>query len=140
VTPFDGLVTTDLLRFLFLLSLVSFAASVIAIPMILIRLPEDYFCERHSRTWLKERHPVLRVVALALKNLLGVILLASGLAMLVLPGQGLLTMLIGVSMVDFPGKRALERNLINRPPVLHTINRIRQRFHQPPLRVDGISA
>jgi len=140
VTAFDGLVTPDVLRFLFLLSLVSFTASVIVIPLILIRLPQDYFCEGHSRAWLKERRPVIRFIALTLKNLLGVILLAGGLAMLVLPGQGLLTMLIGVSMVDFPGKRALERNLINRPPVLRAINRIRQRFHQPPLLVDGITA
>ncbi len=128
------------LEFLFILSLVSFVASVIAIPLILVRLPRDYFTERHPRTWLKEHHPVIRVTALTLKNLLGVILLLGGLAMLVLPGQGLLTMLIGVSLVDFPGKRALERSIIGRPPVLHTINRLRKKFHQPPLRVDGAGA
>lgn len=124
------------LEFLFLLSIVSFVASLIVIPLILVRLPEDYFSERHPRAWLKGRHPVLRLIALALKNLLGAILLLGGLAMLVLPGQGLLTMLIGISLLDFPGKRAIERSLIGRPLILKSINRIRQRFDRPPLLIE----
>jgi hypothetical protein len=55
--------------------------------------------------------------------------------MLVLPGQGILTMLIGISLVDFPGKRQLERKLIGQPAVLNTINRVREKFGQPPLTV-----
>jgi hypothetical protein len=55
--------------------------------------------------------------------------------MLVLPGQGLLTMLIGISLMDFPGKRAIERSIIGRPLILKSINRIRQRFGRPPLMV-----
>ncbi len=128
------------LEFLFILSIVSFVASVIAIPLVLVRLPRDYFTERHPRTWLKEHHPVIRVIALTLKNLLGGVLLLGGLAMLVLPGQGLLTLLIGLSLLDFPGKRVLERKIVARPAVLGAINGLRQRFRQPPLRVDGISA
>lgn len=128
------------LEFLFILSIVSFVASMIAIPLVLVRLPRDYFTERHPRTWLKEHHPVIRVIALTLKNLLGGVLLLGGLAMLVLPGQGLLTLLIGLSLLDFPGKRVLERKIVARPAVLGAINGLRQRFRQPPLRVDGISA
>ena len=135
----ERLLSSEALQFLEIISLVSFVASLIAIPMLLIRLPQDYFSERHPRTWLVNHHPVLRITALALKNLLGVILLVGGLAMLVLPGQGLLTMLIGVSLMTFPGKRALERKIIGRPLMLQAINRIRQRFHQPPLHVDGIT-
>lgn len=131
-----SLVSPVALEFLFLLSIVSFVASVIAIPWILIRLPRDYFCESHPRTWLKDHHPVLRLIALALKNLLGAILLLGGLAMLVLPGQGLLTMLIGISLLDFPGKRAIERSIIGRPLILKSINRIRQRFGRPPLLIE----
>ena len=56
--------------------------------------------------------------------------------MLFLPGQGLLTILIGVSLMDFPGKRTIERKLISRPVVLQAINRIRQRFDRPPLLID----
>ena len=131
-----SLVSPVALEFLFLLSIVGFVGSVIAIPWILIRLPQDYFCESHPRTWLKDRHPVLRLIALALKNFVGWILLLGGIAMLVLPGQGLLTILIGVSLMDFPGKRAIERKLVSRPLILQAINRVRQRFDRPPLLIE----
>ena len=131
-----SLVSPAALEFLFLLSIVSFVGSVIAIPWILIRLPQDYFCESHPRTWLKDHHPVLRLIALAVKNFVGWLLLLGGIAMLVLPGQGLLTILIGVSLMDFPGKRAIERKLISRPLILQAINRIRQRFDRPPLFIE----
>ena len=131
-----SLVSPVALEFLFLLSIVGFVGSVIAIPWILIRLPQDYFCESHPRTWLKDRHPVLRLIALALKNFVGWILLLGGIAMLVLPGQGLLTILIGVSLMDFPGKRAIERKLVSRPLVLQAINRVRERFDRPPLVIE----
>jgi len=136
VADIISLVSPAALEFLFLLSIVSFVGSVIAIPWILIRLPQDYFCESHPRTWLKDRHPVLRLIALALKNFVGWILLLGGIAMLVLPGQGLLTILIGVSLMDFPGKRAIERKLVSRPLVLQAINRIRERFDRPPLVIE----
>src|SRR5947208_13616886 len=131
----DSLVSPATLEFLFALSIVSFVGSLIAIPWILVRLPQDYFCERHPRTWLKDHHPVLRLIALGVKNVVGWLLLLGGIAMLVLPGQGLLTILIGVSLMDFPGKRAIERKLVSRPLVLQAINRTRQRFDRPPLLI-----
>src|SRR5438132_4574713 len=119
---FDELLNPAALEFLFIFSIVSFVGSLIAIPIILVRLPEDYFCERTSEGWLERRHPILRIFLVGMKNLAGVVLIVGGLAMLVLPGQGLLTLLIGISMTDFPGKRTLERRLISRPAVLHAIN------------------
>ena len=131
-----SLISPVILEFLFLLSIVGFVASVITIPWILVRLPQDYFSEQRPRTWLKDHHPVIRLIALVLKNLLGWILLLGGIAMLVLPGQGLLTILIGVSLMDFPGKRAIERKLVSRPLILQAINRVRQRFDRPPLLIE----
>ena len=55
--------------------------------------------------------------------------------MIVLPGQGVLTMLIGVSLLDFPGKRQLERRLIGQRALLRTINKLRAKFGRPPLVV-----
>ena len=136
----DSLVSPATLEFLFALSIVSFVGSLIAIPWILVRLPQDYFCERHPRTWLKDHHPVLRFIALAVKNVVGWILLLGGIAMLFLPGQGLLTILIGVSLMDFPGKRAIERKLVSRPLILQAINRVRQRFDRPPLLIEEHAA
>ena len=131
----DSLVSPSSLEFLFWLSLASFVGSLIALPMILVRLPVDYFSEHHPRAWFAEHHPVLRAMALALKNLFGVILLLGGVAMLVLPGQGILTILVGLSLLDFPGKRALERRIVGRPLVLQAINRIRRKFSKSPLLV-----
>ena len=114
---------------------VLFIGTLIAIPILIVRLPNDYFIKNHRRTWLQNRHPVLRVAAYVIKNLIGCVFLLAGIAMLVLPGQGILTMLIGVSLIDFRGKQKLQRKLIGQPAVLRTINRIRQRFGRKPLVV-----
>jgi len=55
--------------------------------------------------------------------------------MLVLPGQGLLTILLGVTLVNFPGKYALERRIVSRPSVANTLNRIREAVGRNPLEL-----
>lgn len=114
-------------------SVVCFIGSLITIPIILVRLPQDYFDVRVPRTWMKDHHPVLKILGHVLKNSFGAVFLAAGFLMLFLPGQGILTMLIGMSLLDFPGKRRLEAQLIGRPKILATINLVRHRFHKPPL-------
>jgi hypothetical protein len=52
-----------------------------------------------------------------------------------IPGQGVLTMIVGLTLLDFPGKRGLECRLIGRPRILRTINRLRARFGRPPLEM-----
>ena len=52
-----------------------------------------------------------------------------------IPGQGILTMIVGLTMLDFPGKRGLERRLIGRPHILHALNRLRARFGRAPLEM-----
>jgi hypothetical protein len=131
----EALLSKELLSSLVILSIVGFIGSLIAIPFILVRLPPHYFDERHPRKWMENHHPALRLIGHVIKNVIGFVLLAAGIAMLVLPGQGILTMLIGISLVDFPGKRQLERKLIGQPAVLNAINKVRQRFGQPPLTV-----
>lgn len=126
-------VSTDTLVTLTVLSLVFFFGSLIAIPYILVRLPAEYFDIRIPRPWMKDHHPVLRLVGHIVKNAVGSIFLFAGFLMLFLPGQGVLTMLIGVSMLDFPGKRKLEAKMIGQPPVLNAINSMRQKFNKPPL-------
>lgn len=128
-------VSTETLVMLTLLSLVFFVGSLIAIPFILVRLPADFFDIRVPRHWMKDHHPVLRLVGHLLKNVVGVVFLFAGFLMLFLPGQGILSMLIGISMLDFPGKRKLEARMIGQPTVLNAINRMRERFSKPPLIV-----
>jgi hypothetical protein len=50
-----------------------------------------------------------------------------------IPGQGLLTVLIGLMLLDFPGRRRLEKALARRRSILAAMNRIRARFGHPPL-------
>lgn len=111
---------------LLIFSVFSFLATLVAVPVILIRLPEDYFSfpHRHRVRW-KNRNRFLRLALFIVKNLLGVIFILFGILMLVLPGQGLLTMVIGLVLLEFPGKYKVERWVINRPPILHAINWIR---------------
>jgi hypothetical protein len=106
--------------------------------VLLVRLPAAYFADSYSRDFWVDRHPVLRWAGLIAKNLLGLFVVAVGvvLAMPGVPGPGFLTILIGVSLVDFPGKRRLERRLIRLPRVLAAVNRHRERYDRPPLVVD----
>ena len=126
-------VSTDTLVTLTVLSIVFFVGSLIAIPFILVRLPTDFFDVRVPRPWMEDHHPVLRLLGHLIKNMVGAIFLFAGFLMLFLPGQGILTMLIGISMLDFPGKRRLEAKMIGQPTVLHAINSMREKFGKPPL-------
>ena len=85
-----------------------------------------------------QRHPVVRGLGLVGKNLAGLVLLVLGFVMALpgIPGQGVLTMIIGLTLLDFPGKRGLERRVLKHPRVLGAINRLRARFHRPPLEMD----
>lgn len=126
-------VSTETLVTLTVLSVVFFVGSLIAIPFILVRLPADFFDTRVPRNWMENHHPVLRLLGHIVKNAVGAIFLFAGFLMLFLPGQGILTMLIGITMLDFPGKRKLEARMIGQPAVLSAINNMRQKFGTPPL-------
>jgi hypothetical protein len=131
----ESLLSKEVLLTLFVLSVVGFVGSLFVIPFILVRLPPHYFDERHPRTWMEEHHPILRLIGHVIKNVIGAVLLLAGIAMLFLPGQGILTMLIGISLLDFPGKRRLEAKIIGQRSVLQTINSLREKFGRPPLTV-----
>jgi hypothetical protein len=121
-----------------LFSVVTFVVSIIATVIVLVKLPDTYFKAEHEREFWVEHHPVLRWGGLVLKNLLGAVLVLFGILMSLpgVPGQGVLTILMGVMLLDFPGKRRLELKLVSRPKVLRAINRIRGRFDRPPLVLD----
>jgi len=128
-------VSSETLVALTVLSIVFFIGSLIAIPFILVRLPADFFDIRVPRPWMENHHPVLRLLGHFVKNVVGAIFLFAGFLMLFLPGQGVLTMLIGISMLDFPGKRNIEAKMIGQPAVLNVINGMREKFGKPPLTI-----
>jgi hypothetical protein len=118
------------------LSAATFVITLIAIPFLVARIPADYFAhQRREKTLWANQHPVVRTLLLLAKNVIGGTLVAAGIAMLILPGQGLLTILIGLMLIDFPGKYQLERWLVAKPPVLKSVNWLRTRSGQPPITI-----
>jgi len=108
-------------------------ATLAVAALIIVRLPPTYFAEddaHHAARVAPWRSP--RALA---QNLFGFVLVIVGLVMSIpgIPGQGLLTVLIGLMLLDFPGRRRLEKALARRPSILATMNRIRARFGHPPL-------
>jgi len=118
-------------------SIASFVGTLILVPFLVVRIPEDYFSHsrRHLSPWANQ-HPVIRGILMVLKNLLGVIFVLAGIVMLVLPGQGLLTIVIGIILLDFPGKYRLERWIISYQFILRSINWLRIRAKRNPLIID----
>ena len=117
-------------------SALTFLASLILVPMLVVRIPADYFTHRKRHHKRPEKYPpVIRIIVLIIKNVLGLILFCAGILMLVLPGQGLFTMFIGIMMMNFPGKYRLERWIVERGPVLKSINWLRDRAGHAPLKV-----
>lgn len=109
--------------------------SLAIVSFVLIKIPPDYFQESHSRELWSDRHPGVRIIGVVGKNILGVLLIAIGIVLSIpgIPGQGLLTILLGIMLVDIPGKRRLEYKLVSRPQVLKSINKLRHKFGRPSL-------
>ena len=110
-------------------SLAMLLVSLVAIPWLLCRLPEGYLVDAPE----SERHGWAKRV---LRNVAGGVIVVLGLLMLVLPGQGLLTIFVGLTLVDFPKKREWVRRVLTRPRLLRIVNSMRERFGHPPLRAD----
>jgi hypothetical protein len=102
---------------------------------VVVTWPADRFKHGAAAGFLTTHPPVVRVLAHVGKNVAGVVLVLLGFVMALpgVPGQGVLTMIIGLTLVDFPGKLSLERRLVGRPFVLRRLNAVRARFKRPPL-------
>ena len=115
------------------LSLLALIATIVGVPWVVTRLPKDYFVRSERVVWRASFDaPLLSLVTSMLKNLLGLLLVVLGLIMLVTPGQGIVTLLIGLLLMNFPGKYHLERWLVSRPGVLKGLNWLRRREGQLP--------
>ncbi len=111
-----------------LVSLLTFVVGLVVIPWGILLLPEDFFLHHWERVARRrKRHPVVAVVILTLRNLVGLGCVLAGLVMLVLPGQGLLAIAVGISVADFPGKHRLLDQLVQLQPVQRGLNWIRRR-------------
>jgi len=124
------------------ISLVTLVASLIVVPLLVIRMRADYFvAPRPGEESWTGRHPGLRIGTRVAKNLLGVLLLVASMPMMVGPGQGLLTLFVAITLIDFPRKRRFELWVLRKTRIWRAFNWMRSRAGTPPLKlpesVDG---
>ena len=110
--------------------LASFAISLI----VLIRLPEDYLNTSATAHSQRPRRGIAYWTAFVPKTLIGVALVVVG-VVIPIPGEGLLMVFAGLSLLEFPSKRRLFGKVLGRPIVLHSINRLRTTFLRRPLTI-----
>ncbi|MCK5810795.1 MAG: hypothetical protein KAH00_06875 [Cocleimonas sp.] len=126
--------STELLTTLALVSIITFIVSLFAIPWIIKKMPEDYFSNEQRRSAYKDKyHPLISLLFRIVRNMMAVIFILAGIVMLFTPGQGLLTILVGLGLSDFPGKFALERKIVRNEKIFNALNWIRKRTGVVPL-------
>lgn len=116
-------------------SVLIFLGSLLALPVVIARLPRDYFMAPRRRQRKSVKKSLGHGFIVVGKNVLGAVLLVLGVLMLILPGQGLLTLLVGIMLLNFPGKYRLERWVVSRAPILNALNWVRKKKQRPPLDI-----
>lgn len=120
------------------LFLFSFTISILAVGIVMVKIPADYFSSHYSPEFMIDKPWLVRWSAVILKNVLGIVLILIGIVLSLpgVPGQGILTILLGLIMIDIPGKRPIEARIIKRPNILATVNNLRARYNKIPLVMD----
>ena len=116
------------------LSILILLFSIVGMGWFIAQIPENYFIhdKRQARHW-NEYSSQARIAIMISKNIFGGIMLIGGLFLLILPGQGLLTMIIGLLLIDYPGKFRLEQKIISIPSVFRGLNWFRTKAKKPNL-------
>jgi len=121
------------LEFLAALSLFTFVTSIILIPILVARLPRKYFHKDYSfKHTLAQRFTLGQALRRLLRNIVGFTLLLAGVAMLFLPGQGLITIIVGIALMDFPYKKKLIYALSRSIAVQKSLNWLRKKTKKAP--------
>jgi hypothetical protein len=120
------------------LIVISFVVSTLVISFVMIKIPANYFHSDFEHHLMSDRNMFLRWTVIVCKNILGIFLILLGIVLSLpgVPGPGVLTVLIGLILVDIPGKRRVESMIIKRPAILSAVNGLRSRYKKPPLLLD----
>ena len=94
-------------------------------------MPADTLTPKH-----RPRHPMLRIA----RGVIGWVLVVAGSVMLVVPGPGLVVLVIGAMLAEFPGRRRLQRWVLSREHIIRPVNRLRRRFGREPVQAEELSA
>lgn len=127
-------VSAEAIFWLSIVSVFSIVASIGGVAWFIARMPADYFShEKREPVPELYRWPLLHYLLIALKNFLGAVLIVFGVLLVFTPGQGALTILVGLMLLNFPGKYRLERWLITRRGVLNGLNWARTKLGKGPV-------
>ena len=133
-------------NFIFLTIVITTALSIvyfIVISYTITQLDTRYFLHKENpgddaikKAKLTSQASIKTLLFNFAKIIVGICLVVCGLVMLVLPGQGLITMLIGLSLIPFPGKHKFEKNILARKSVRYSLNWIRRKANKTPFIFD----
>ena len=108
--------------------------TLLLVPWFIARLPADYFLQEQRRpVYSNSLHPLIGWGLATIKNIIGAALILLGLAMLFTPGQGLATVLVGLMLLNFPGKYKFERRMAQNRRILRSLNWLRDKMGCTPL-------
>ena len=116
------------------LSFIIFIFSLLTIKWLVALIPNDYFIKKNNSEF-RSNYPIFWLISIIIKNLVGYTLIVGGILMLVLPGQGLFTIFVGLMLSNYPGKFYIERKFIAIPSVLRAINWLRKKSNTPPIKI-----
>ena len=124
----------DIFFWLGVVSSIIFLISLLSIRWLVCMIPSDYFIKKEQSKF-KSNYPVAWIISSIIKNIFGYVLIFGGILMLVLPGQGLITIFIGLMLSNYPGKYKIEKKIIAIPRIFKTINWLRKKSDEPPLNL-----
>ncbi len=124
----------QLLNFILIGSVISLLASFFLIPLVIAKIPADYFSDEHRKPYAP-KNLLLYILYKILKNVFGLLLVLLGFVLLFTPGQGLICILVASVMMDYPGKFRFQRYLVSKKPLLKSLNWVRKIAGAGPLEI-----
>lgn len=119
-----------------IVAIIAFILSIVLIPWIVILLPSDYFAHPKRQKYPWEKYPpLIKWSVILLKNMLGAVFVIAGIVMLFIPGQGILTIVAGLVLINFPYKYRIQKWVIRQPVVFKAVNAIRRKAGERPLQL-----
>ena len=115
------------------LSTIFFLLSLLGLSWLISIIPHNYFVDKKRISLIKMKNPLMWLPIIIIKNSIGLVLILCGILMLILPGQGVLTIITGLIFLDYPGKFRFERSLVRNKLILNSMNWIRRKLDKPDL-------
>lgn len=115
------------------LSTIFFLLSLMGLSWLISIIPHNYFVDKKRVSLIKMKNPLIWLPIIIIKNSIGLVLILCGILMLILPGQGVLTIITGLIFLDYPGKFRFERSLVRNKLILNSMNWIRRKLDKPDL-------